>query len=109
MTMQNLVVVTYTVCPHIGGPRNFGDASWILCGGGVVNWPRRNTLLVHVYYHTKFCRLLCQTIWASLVSRGPKEFCGHWAPLLKMGACLTSINIINMFLPLVLPSSFEVG
>jgi len=30
ITMQNMVVVSHTVCAHIGGPKKFGEAGAVL-------------------------------------------------------------------------------
>jgi len=32
ITMQNLVVVSHTVCTHMRGPKNFGDVGALLLG-----------------------------------------------------------------------------
>jgi len=75
--MQNLVVVSHTVCAHVGGPRNFGDAA-----EGPAPWDAawltpRNTLLPRVCHRTKFRR--CRSNRFS-TGRRSQKFGGRWGP-----------------------------
>ena len=78
--MQNLVVVSHTVCTHVGGPKNFGGAGtpppWEK--GLAVPLRNTNTLLPHVTTSNSFA--LAQTVW---VSKRVENFWACWdtAPL----------------------------
>jgi len=58
--MQNLAVISHTVRRHVEGFKSLGRC-------GPPPWdvaPPRNTLLLHVYYYTKFLVARGQTVWA---------------------------------------------
>ena len=84
-TMQNLVVVSHTVCAHVGGPTNLGDAGAQPLGMGR-GWCHRNTLVPYIYYHTKFCRCRSNRLG---VHMGPENWWDDGTRPLGMGTWLT--------------------
>jgi len=66
ITVQNLVVVSHTVCAHLGGPVNVGG-SWSL-GSERRGWCPRNTLLPTCIIVLNFISL-GQTVWAYVGSQ----------------------------------------
>ena len=58
ITMQSLLVVSHTVCAHIGGPppqkKKWRENAGAPPQGRGREWCPRNRILSDVYYHTKF-------------------------------------------------------
>jgi len=88
ITVQNLVVVSHTVCTHAGGPKR-GPYQKILGYWGHVplgwghGWHCRNTLMTYVL-RTKF-RGSGSSHLDIRRSRSLKKFLGCWGPSLWMG------------------------
>ena len=77
-TMRNLVVVSHTVCTHVGGTKNLGDAE------APLEWRRGwplETCFSCTCYHAKFGH--CRSKHTSLIMeirqkiRSPRTFQGH--------------------------------
>ena len=100
ITMQNLVIVSRTMCAHSWDPNNLGNAGPSLGRGR--RWPWRNTPLFHIYYHIPSLvapRQTMRTIRRSAVWIWP--IVSRLSRSLKVGGTHTDRSAIYNFLLLI--------
>ena len=80
ITVQNLVVVSHTVCTHVTGTKHLEDAGTAPLRTRVWLTPHINTLLPTCVIILNFVAL-DQTVWAYIDYRGPKKLDNGARPL----------------------------
>ena len=106
-TMQNLVVVSYTVCTHVGGSIKISDGVAALLKMGPWHWVTpRNTLLPHMCYGTEFGRFRSNRVglgrgFQSLCDAAPPSRCGAWLTpkTCSSTTCVTIANLVTLVTP----------